>query len=325
MPDKIYDVPAAWAKRAYIDDAKYHAMYGRSIKDPNAFWGEAGKRIHWYRPFTKVKDTSFDPHNVSIKWFEDGTTNAAYNCIDRHLHTRGDQVAIIWEGDDPKELKKDHLSGTARRSLPPRQCAAQPQRRKGRPRYHLPADDSGGGLRHPRLRAHRRHSFRGVRRLLSGIARRPDRGLPVEGRHHRRRRFARRPQGAAEGQHRRGDRQSRRRRSRHRGQAHRRTRQHAARTRRLVQRRRRHGDVGMSVRRDERGGPAIHSLYVGFDRETEGRAAHHRRLSGLRLDDAPGCVRLSRRRHLLVHRRRRLGHRPQLHRLWTRSPTARPR
>ena len=102
MPDKIYDVPAAWAKRAYIDDAKYHATYQRSIKDPNAFWAEAGKRIHWYRHFTKVKDTSFDPHNVSIKWFEDGTTNAAYNCIDRHLHTRGDQVAIIWEGDDPK-------------------------------------------------------------------------------------------------------------------------------------------------------------------------------------------------------------------------------
>ena len=106
MPDKIYDVPAAWAKRAYIDDAKYHATYQRSIKDPNAFWAEAGKRIHWYRHFTKVKDTSFDPHNVSIKWFEDGTTNAAYNCIDRHLHTRGDQVAIIWEGDDPKDLKK---------------------------------------------------------------------------------------------------------------------------------------------------------------------------------------------------------------------------
>jgi len=106
MPDKIYEVPPAWAKRAYIDEAKYRAMYQRSIKDPDAFWGEEGKRIHWYRHFTKVKDTSFDPHNVSIKWFEDGTTNAAYNCIDRHLHTRGNQVAIIWEGDDPKDSKK---------------------------------------------------------------------------------------------------------------------------------------------------------------------------------------------------------------------------
>src|SRR6478609_9048922 len=106
MADKIYDVPANWTKRAFVDDAKYQAMYAQSIKDPNGFWGEQGKRIHWFKPFTKVKNTSFDPHHVSIKWFEDGTTNAAYNCIDRHLAERGDQVAIIWEGDDPKESKK---------------------------------------------------------------------------------------------------------------------------------------------------------------------------------------------------------------------------
>src|SRR5271168_743172 len=106
MSDKVYEVPAEWSKRAFADGAKYRAMYDRSIADPNGFWAEHGKRIHWYRPFTKVKNTSFDPHHVSIKWFEDGTTNAAYNCIDRHLAERGDQVAIIWEGDDPKESKK---------------------------------------------------------------------------------------------------------------------------------------------------------------------------------------------------------------------------
>ncbi len=106
MADKVYEVPAAWTKRAFIDAAKYRAMYDRSLSDPNGFWAEEAKRIHWFRHFTKVKNTSFDPHNVSIKWFEDGTTNAAYNCIDRHLATRGDQVAIIWEGDDPKESKK---------------------------------------------------------------------------------------------------------------------------------------------------------------------------------------------------------------------------
>ena len=106
MPDKVYEVPAEWSKRAFIDNAKYRSMYDRSIADPNGFWAEQGKRIHWYRPFTKVKNTSFDPHRVSIKWFEDGTTNAAYNCIDRHLAERGDQVAIIWEGDDPKDSKK---------------------------------------------------------------------------------------------------------------------------------------------------------------------------------------------------------------------------
>jgi acetyl-CoA synthetase len=106
MSDKVYEVPAEWSKRAFADAAKYRAMYDRSIADPNGFWAEHGKRIHWYRPFTKVKDTSFDPHHVSIKWFEDGTTNAAYNCIDRHLAKRRDQVAIIWEGDDPKHAKK---------------------------------------------------------------------------------------------------------------------------------------------------------------------------------------------------------------------------
>jgi acetyl-CoA synthetase len=103
MTEKIYDVPDAWKKRAHITETQYRDMYERSIKDPNAFWGEIGKRIHWFKPFTKVKNTSFDQNNVSIKWYEDGTTNVAYNCVDRHLETRGDQVAIIWEGDDPKD------------------------------------------------------------------------------------------------------------------------------------------------------------------------------------------------------------------------------
>src|SRR5579884_3856384 len=105
MSDKIYEIPAEWTKRAFIDDAQYQRMYEQSLSDPNAFWAEQAKRIHWTKPFTKVKNASFDRNNVSIKWFEDGTTNVAYNCIDRHLHTRADQTAIIWEGDDPKESK----------------------------------------------------------------------------------------------------------------------------------------------------------------------------------------------------------------------------
>jgi acetyl-CoA synthetase len=105
MSEKIYEVPAEWKKRALVDDAKYRDMYARSIKDPDGFWGEEGRRIHWMRPFSKVKNTSFGPGDVSIKWFEDGVTNVAYNCIDRHLAKRGDQVAIIWEGDDPKNQK----------------------------------------------------------------------------------------------------------------------------------------------------------------------------------------------------------------------------
>jgi acetyl-CoA synthetase len=105
MTDKVYDVPADWKRRAFIDDAKYTEMYARSIKDPNGFWGEQAKRLDWIKPFTKVKNTSYTG-DVSIKWFEDGTLNAAYNCVDRHLAKRGDQTAIIWEGDDPKDDKK---------------------------------------------------------------------------------------------------------------------------------------------------------------------------------------------------------------------------
>ena len=105
MSEKIYAVSEDWARRAFIDDAKYKQMYAQSVQTPEAFWGEQGKRIDWFKPYTKVKNTSYDPHNVSIKWYEDGVTNVAYNCIDRHLEKRGNQTAIIWEGDDPNESK----------------------------------------------------------------------------------------------------------------------------------------------------------------------------------------------------------------------------
>jgi len=106
MSEKVYPVPAAWQSRAWINETKYQEMYKRSIDDPNGFWGEVGKRLEWIKPYTKVKNTSFDPSNVSIKWYEDGTLNACYNCVDRHLKTRGDQVAIIWEADDPTRDEK---------------------------------------------------------------------------------------------------------------------------------------------------------------------------------------------------------------------------
>src|SRR5690554_5799584 len=81
-------------------------MYEQSISDPESFWNEQGQRISWFSPYSKVKNTSFAPGNISIKWFEDGTLNAAYNCIDRHLAERSDKTAIIWEGDDPSESKE---------------------------------------------------------------------------------------------------------------------------------------------------------------------------------------------------------------------------
>jgi len=102
----VYPVTDDWAARAHADDAKYREMYARSVDDPDGFWGEEGKRLDWIKPYSKVMNCSYDYPDVSIKWYEDGTLNVSANCIDRHLATRGDQVAIIWEGDDPADDKK---------------------------------------------------------------------------------------------------------------------------------------------------------------------------------------------------------------------------
>jgi len=91
---------------AHANRARYDAMYRESVADPEGFWGREGKRIDWIKPYTRVKNTSFAPGNVSIKWFEDGTLNVAANCIDRHLDTRGDQTAIIWEPDSPTDTAR---------------------------------------------------------------------------------------------------------------------------------------------------------------------------------------------------------------------------
>lgn len=106
MSQKIYPVSPEFAANAHADDAKYTAMYQQSIENPDAFWSEQAQRLDWIKPFTKVKNTSFDTHNLDIRWFEDGTLNVAANCLDRHLAERGDQVAIIWEGDNPNEDEK---------------------------------------------------------------------------------------------------------------------------------------------------------------------------------------------------------------------------
>jgi len=98
---KIYEVPAEMAERAYVDSKAYEEMYRRSIEDNEGFWAEEAKRIDWMKPFTKVKDVSFAKDDLHIRWFYDGTLNACYNCVDRHLATKADDVAIIWESDDP--------------------------------------------------------------------------------------------------------------------------------------------------------------------------------------------------------------------------------
>jgi acetyl-CoA synthetase len=99
--ERVYPVPAEWAANAKIKADDYARMYQASITDPHGFWSEHGKRIDWIKPFTMVKDTSFDQAEFRISWFADGTLNVAANCLDRHLATRGDQVAIVWEPDDP--------------------------------------------------------------------------------------------------------------------------------------------------------------------------------------------------------------------------------
>ncbi|MEM6307004.1 MAG: acetate--CoA ligase [Pseudomonadota bacterium] len=105
MSDPIYAPSAEFAAKAHVDAAKYDEMYAASISDPVAFWGEQGKRLDWTTPYTQVKNTSFDHGTVSIKWYEDGELNVSANCIDRHLATRGNQTAIIWEGDNPNDSK----------------------------------------------------------------------------------------------------------------------------------------------------------------------------------------------------------------------------
>ncbi len=101
MSANVYPVPSDIAKGALIDKAKYDAMYKQSVEDPEGFWGEHGKRIDWIKPYSTVKNVSYDAKDLYIKWYEDGTLNVAANCLDRHLEKRGDQTAIIFEGDDP--------------------------------------------------------------------------------------------------------------------------------------------------------------------------------------------------------------------------------
>ncbi|TIN48270.1 MAG: acetate--CoA ligase [Mesorhizobium sp.] len=101
----VHRVQPAWKKNALIDNDTYLKWYADSVKNPDKFWGKHGKRIDWFKPYSKVKNASFDG-KVSIKWFEDGQTNVSWNCIDRHLKKRGDQTAIIWEGDNPYDDRK---------------------------------------------------------------------------------------------------------------------------------------------------------------------------------------------------------------------------
>ena len=315
MSDKVYDVPAEWAKRAWVNAAKYEEMYKRSITDPEGFWAEHGKRIDWFTPFTKVKNTSFDAHNVSIKWFEDGVTNVAHNCIDRHLPKRANQTAIIWEGDDPSKSKHITYAELADRVGRFANVLKGRGVKKGdRVTIYLPMipEAAYAMLACARIGAIHSVVFGGfspdalagrIADAKSEVVITADEGLrggrkvPLKANVDAAIEKAGGVKTVIVVRHTGGDVGM------------------AARARRLAARSRADGDRGLSGRADERGGPAVHPLHVRLDRRAQGRRAHHRRLSRLCLDDPPICVRLSRGRHLLVHRRRRMGDRPQLHSL----------
>ncbi|WP_439546078.1 acetate--CoA ligase [Sandarakinorhabdus sp.] len=105
MAEALYRVPAAWAARAHIDAARYTRMHARSLADPNGFWREQAKIIDWIQPFTRIDESNFNREGFGVRWFSDGLLNVSANCLDRHLATRGDQPAIIWEGDDPADSR----------------------------------------------------------------------------------------------------------------------------------------------------------------------------------------------------------------------------
>ena len=103
--NQMFHPSEALAKDALIDNAGYQAMYAASLADPEAFWADQGKRIDWIKPYTEISDVSYDAADLHIRWYDDGTLNASANCLDRHLATRGDQTAIIWEGDEPTDQR----------------------------------------------------------------------------------------------------------------------------------------------------------------------------------------------------------------------------
>ncbi len=239
----LFPVPESVARDAWIDAAGYARLYEQSLADPEGFWREQAKRLHWMRPFTKVKDTSFTG-DVSIRWFEDGVLNVAQNCIDRHLATRADQTAILWEGDSPHEQR--HVTyaelhdGVCRLA---NVMKAKGVKKGDRVTIYMPMipEAAFAMLACARIGAIHSVVFGG---FSPDSSHRPHSRLQFRHPHHRRRRLARRAQGAAEGQCRRGAEAVCQRQDGDRGPAHRRRHRLGRGPRRLVSR----GDGGCRQR-----------------------------------------------------------------------------
>jgi acetyl-CoA synthetase len=312
MSQKTYNILKDAKSRALIDDETYQKWYKQSIKDPEKFWGKHGKRIDWFKPYTKVKNTSFTG-KVSIKWFEDGLTNVSYNCIDRHLDKRGDQVAIIWEGDNPYDDKKITYRELHEQVCKLGQRDEGERRQEGRPGHHLHADDPEAAyamLACARIGAIHSIVFGGFSPdalpAASSTANQPSSSPPTKACAAARRfRSSTTPTRARDRPARPCSSSS--------APAARSSGSPTATsgtTRQLAA-----AKPDCEPKKMNAEDPLFILYTSGLDRQAQGRAAHHRRLSRLRVDDPPVRLRLPRRRYLLVHRRCRLGHRPLLHRL----------
>ena len=316
---QIHPVPPEFAARARITADDYEKQYAESVKDPEGFWSRVGQRLDWIKPYTKVKDVSYDAKDLHIRWYHDGELNVSANCLDRHLEKRGDKTAIMWEGDDPKESKAHHVQTTARTGVQSRQRAEKPRRGEGRSHHDLHADDSGSRHRDARVRAHRRGAFRRVRRLFARFAGRTHLRFVVESRHHRRRGVARRQESAAESKRRRGIESAGHveRRDRTGRKAHRFADSDASAARSLVGR----TDGGASADCAPTPVEAEHPLFILYTSGSTGKPKGVLHTTGgysrVREFYARMRVRSARRRCLLVHGRRRLGHRTQLYRVRT--------
>ena len=290
----------------------YHAMCAEAERDFEGFWAKhARAELLWKKPFTKTLDESHAPF---YKWFHDGELNASYNCLDRHLATQPDKIAIIFEADDGT-VTTHHLQGSLSRGMPLRERAEGEGHQGGRSRARVHADVDPGGRRDAGLRPHRRHALGRVRRVFreehSGADHRRGRGR----RHHRRRPVSRRARDRAEAGGRRGARDGRLRghQVRVRVEAHRFRGPDEGGSRLLVARRRREGARHMRTGVGQCRASALHPLHLGIDREAEGRPALDGRLPAAGDPDDEVDVRLQAHRRVLVHGRRGLGHRPHLH------------
>ena len=285
----------AWKKNALIDNETYLKWYAESVRNPDKFWGKHGKRLDWFKPYKKVKNTSFTG-NVSIKWFEDGQLNVSYNCIDRHLKKRGDQTAIIWEGDNPYDDRKVTYNELYKHVCRFANVLKKHGVKKGdRVTLYMPMipEAAYAMLACTRLGAIHSIVFGGFSPdALAGrivdckstfvitadeglrggktipLKENTDKAIEIAAGHRVKVKtvlVVRRTGGKI------GWTQG---------------------PRPLAPRGNLDGQGRLQAGKDEGGGSAVHPLHVGLDRQAEGRAAHHWRLSRLRLDDASIRLRL---------------------------------